>query len=182
MTIKKIIQAAVITLAAFSILGCSSSYHLKRAIAKDPSIVTEKVDTFYLPEVSIDTFFVIDTNGIEKDLDSIFITVSDDCEDEVKALIPVISHYIGTRDIITDTLTYHRDITTDSLIINLIAKVWQDGTKIHLILTLEKALILRKNVDVVYKEKSSIKDRIRMILFSIGMGLVAFFIIKKLLK
>lgn len=184
MRIKKIIQAAVITLAAFVVLGCNPTKQVSRIISRHPDQFTNTIDTLYLPEVKIDTFFTMDTVNIKGDLDSIFIDISEPCKEEVKELIPSISHYIATRDIITDTLYYTSTIENDSLILNLNTKIWQDGTDIHLNVVLEDSKVKTKTIEInhITKEKTSFKEKLRVILFYLGVGALLIFLFRRLTK
>ena len=60
--------------------GCSANWHLRRAIGKDPSLLTASTvtvhDTTFLEAISGDTSFVTDTLLVKENLDSIINVVS----------------------------------------------------------------------------------------------------------
>lgn len=167
----------LIILALF-LTSCSSSYHLKRAVAKDPDILRQ--DTLFIPEISIDTFYTLerDTIKISEDIDSIFtLYIHDDtCLETVKTVIPKIVDYIYKEEVIKDTLLFTETLTTDSLSITLMLQVWQEGQDIKLKSSLVKAQIYTTNVVMV--DKSMFKLWQEIILLGVCILLLVFLIKK----
>ena len=158
----------VIMLLLFS--SCTSAWHLKRAIAKDSSILTQ--DTIVIPEIQIDTFYKLDSFKIKGDIDSIFelyIIDNDTCLELVKSITPEIVKYVR-EEIIKDTLIYQETLETDSLQVTLSLKAWLEDGNLRL-----KSEIINSKVytnQIIYEDKSLLKKWQEFVLFGICLLLI----------
>lgn len=74
-------RISIIAVLVAVLCGCSSQWHLKRAIAKDPSILTEGVViervtdtlTVYVPEIKVDTIHEWSTDTVTTYVDRVRI-------------------------------------------------------------------------------------------------------------
>lgn len=185
MKLKHLFRASVILTALLFFTSCSTmkraTWHLERATKLNPGLITEHVDTMYLPELEIDTFFSVDTVSIPADIDSILNALSDSCRKEAEIIIkePLVE-YIKEREIIKDTLYYIDEIHNDSLSLKLLAQVWQDGTAIHLKILLTDAIIKQVDSDVVLTPKK--KDYITPVVIAILVAIVLLSLLKRIKK
>lgn len=150
---KKLI-IGVVAIATLLFYSCSPTKLMERAVKKDPSLLKEKVETVYIPEVKIDTFFstAFDTIELAAGIDSIFLTIPDcsGCETATREIVRLVNNSTGLKD----TLYFNRDIATDSLELHLQIRVWQDGTTVYLENTLIDSKVLFKDKVVEYKKPS----------------------------
>lgn len=180
---RKFITSAAVLLTALFLSSCSSSYHLKKAIEKDPSLSLIKHDTIYQPELQIDTFYTIekDTTGLSTYVDSLISSLDLDtaCRDEIIAVTNPVVTYILNKECIEDTLYYTETITTDSTTATLNLKVYQEGDSIKFIASLTDAYTNASHTEVttIEVDKSWLGRKAELILFG-ALALLIILLIK----
>jgi len=174
---KLLIGVVVYTTLLF--LSCSPSKMIGRAVKKDPSLLKERVETIYLPEVVVDTFFSIDVDTIELAgrIDSILLSIPD-CAGCLEAT-PKIVRVFTDRELLEDTLYSSYHIINDSLDLSLGLKVWQDGTKVQIMAELEKASINVRQSYVV-NDASSKRRVVEYFFMGIFGMIVGFFLLTRI--
>lgn len=97
-----------------SIYSCSASWHLQKAIQKDPSILKTDTVTINIPDIQIDTVFEnsIDTVKVSEDIDSIIASLN--LPEICKEVIKPITKYITTISFIDTTINLVDTFYTDS--------------------------------------------------------------------
>lgn len=156
--------------------SCSSAYHLKKAYEKDPSLL--KIDTLYIPTISIDTLYKLDTVEIKSDLDSILNNIDSigDCPKE--EIIREVTKYI-TTNLITDTLTYDSYLNTDSVDLHLKLRVWQEKGEIKFNSSLIDSKVKTKAPINIIKKDSWFSKREEIVGIILFMFLIVLLLIRK---
>lgn len=184
MRLNKLLRASVFLIALLFFASCSvtkrANWHLNQATRLNPGLITEHIDTLYIPELEIDTFFSVDTVAIPADIDSILNALSDSCKEEAQIVIrePLIQ-YVKEREIIKDTLYYVDEIYNDSMALKLLAEVWQDGTSIKLRILLTDAVLYNKDQTVVQVPR---KTNYLNIIIAIGIVAIILYLLLKSIK
>lgn len=116
--------------------SCSAEWHVKRAAKLDPKVVSEKVDTLYLPEVSIDTVLTVekDTAGLSAYIDSLLygMVIPDSCIPIIKTIKEPIIKYVDNMPVLLDTARYETTFEADGVLIHLELFAFQEGRNIRI--------------------------------------------------
>lgn len=170
--LKNIVRSAAVTLTALFLFSCSAERLVQRAIKKDPSIVTTKIDTIYQPVLSIDTFTIVnqDTSGFSSFLDSVISSMDIDtnCIDEIRTISVPVIEYIKGKPVIQDTLEYTTTVSNDSTTATLNLRIWQEGDSIYLKSELVDAYCISSHKEVTVEKKGSLNKTGELILAGIS--------------
>ena len=156
--IRKIKLLGLAALWSTLFYSCSAEWHVRRAEKLDPAVVSTKVDTLFLPEVSIDTILKVekDTAGLSAYIDSILYNtvIPDSCIPIIKTIKEPILKYVDNMPVLLDTARYETTFEADGVLVHLELFAFQEGKNIRIGTKLIDSKVITETTTIVKPEKS----------------------------